>query len=114
MFAESINYTDVVLEGLKAIITLILVIVLSKAGNKYPQLSGGAWGTIIFGFVLMFIGFLFDVSDEIINYDASDLASKAESAVEEGSLIIGLILVTVGFSKWFNFVGRMLGLKASD
>ncbi|MEZ5592450.1 MAG: hypothetical protein R3F53_17800 [Gammaproteobacteria bacterium] len=112
MFAESIDMTDVVLEGLKALTTLVLVVVLSRAGKRYPQLSGGAWGMIIFGFVLMFIGFLFDFSDEIINYDASDIASKAESLIEEASLIIGLIMVTVGFSKWFNFVGRMMGLKA--
>lgn len=111
MFVDSINMTDVVLEGLKVLTTLILIIILINAGKRYPQLSGGTWHIIIFGFVLMFTGFLFDFSDEIINYEANPIAENIEGLVEESTLIIGLILVTFGFKNWFSFIGRILGLK---
>ena len=111
MFVNSIDMTDVVLEGLKVIITLILIIILIKAGRRFPQLSGGGWRIVIFGFVLMFLGFLFDFSDEIINYKVDQIANEFESLIEEISLITGLILVTFGFKNWFSFIGRILGLK---
>ena len=66
---------------------------------------------VIFGFVLMFFGFLFDFSDEIINYASNPILEDAEGFIEEISLIGGLILVTLGFKSWFSFIGRILGLK---
>lgn len=114
MFVDSINMTDVVFEGLKALVTLILIFILIGASKRFPQLSGSAWRMVIFGFVLMFFGFLFDWSDEIINYEAYPVLENIESLVEELSLIIGLILVSYGFKNWFSFVGRILGLKPSS
>lgn len=111
MLLENINMTDVVLEGLKVVITLILVLILGGAGKRFPQLSGGGWRIVIFGFILMFFGFLFDFSDEIINYEINPVFETIEGFIEEGSLIGGLILVTLGFKSWFGFVGRILGLK---
>jgi len=111
MFIDDINLVDFVLEGTKAFVMLILIFILSNAGRRYPELSGeSSWNWIIFGFMLMFIGFLFDWSDEFINYEASSTADSIEAAIEEISLIGGLILTTIGFSKWFSFVGRILGL----
>lgn len=111
MFLDSVNMTDVVLEGLKVLTTFILIVILIRAGGRFPQLSGGGWRIVIFGFVLMFFGFLFDFSDEIINYEANPVAENIEGLIEEASLIGGLILVTFGFKNWFSFIGRILGLK---
>ncbi len=113
MFVDSINMVDVILEGAKALSMLILILIIFSAGSQYPQLSKGPWNLILFGFILMFLGFLADTSDEVINYEMSDTLATIQSSFEELTLIIGLILVTVGFKKWFEFVGRFLGLKSS-
>lgn len=111
MFIEDLNMVDLALEGSKALGMLILLFILSRAGRRYPELSSErSWNLIIFGFILMFVGFLFDWSDEFINYEASAVADSLESAIEEISLIGGLAMVTIGFSMWFSFVGRVLGL----
>ncbi len=113
--ADTINILDVVLEGAKALIMVVLVIIIWGAGRKFPQLSGGSWNLIIFGFMLMAVGFFFDFSDELINYESAEMPSiisTLQSIIEEGCLIGGLLLVTIGFKKWFNFVGRFLGLKS--
>jgi hypothetical protein len=112
MLVDSINVVDVVLEGFKAICMLFLFIIMSRAGAKYPQLSKGPWKYILLGFFLMFLGFLADTSDEIINYEVSASLDTVQSMFEELTLIIGLILTTIGFSNWFQFVGRFLGLKS--
>ncbi len=113
MFVDSINLVDVVLEGAKAVCMLVLFLIISNAGTQYPQLSKGPWKLILFGFFLMFLGFLADTSDEIIDYEMSDTLATIQSSFEELTLITGLILTTVGFKKWFEFVGRFLGLKSS-
>ena len=111
MFIEDINMVDLSLEGAKAVGMLILLFILGHAGRRYPELSSeGSWNLILFGFMLMFVGFLFDWSDEFINYEISAMADSIESAIEEISLIGGLAMVTIGFSMWFSFVGRVLGL----
>ncbi len=112
MFVESVDMVDVLLEGIKAISVLVLFFIITQAGNRYPQLKKGSWKYITFGFFLMFLGFVADTSDEIINYDMSPWLSSAQSFFEEGTLIIGLILVTIGFKQWFEFVGRFLGLNS--
>ncbi len=109
--AASVDLLDLLLEGAKALVMLVLVVIMYRAGGKYPQLASGPWGLITSGFLLMFIGFLFDWSDEFVNYDASVMAAQAEAIIEETSLIIGLIMVTVGFGKWFVFVARFMGLE---
>ena len=111
MFIEDINLVDLTLEGAKALGMLVLLFILGRAGRRYPELSSeGSWNLIIFGFMLMFVGFLFDWSDEFINYEISAMADSIESAIEEITLIGGLAMVTLGFSMWFSFVGRVLGL----
>ncbi len=111
MFVDSINWVDVALEGGKAICMLVLLFIVINAGGRYPQLTKGPWKFITFGFMLMFLGFLADASDEIINYEVSKVVDAMQSMFEELTLIIGLILTTIGFNRWFDFVGRFLGLK---
>ncbi|MCP4487655.1 MAG: hypothetical protein GY820_10120 [Gammaproteobacteria bacterium] len=113
MFIESINWVDVGLEGTKAISMLVMLVIVRNSGARYPQIAKGPWKFIGIGFTLMFLGFLCDTSDEIINYEANDAVAVAQSMFEELTLICGLVLATIGFSGWFDFVGRFLGLKKS-
>ncbi len=109
---SDISWLDVVLEGLKVLGMLGLVIVLWRTGRRYPDLATRSWSLILAAFVLMFIGFAFDWSDEVLNYPAWPVAEAVEAWIEELSLIGGLILATIGFTGWFTFVARFMGLKA--
>lgn len=112
MFLEYINLVDVVLEGLKVIGMIFLIFTLLRAGKRYPFLSGSRWNVIVNGFILMLIGFTFDWSDEFLNYEASPVLETLEAFIEEIGLIGGLFLVTVGFSRWFEFISRFLDIEA--
>lgn len=107
MLVEQINYTDLIIEGIKAGLVLALIFILWRCGKKYPDLAGGSWNLIIFGFIGIEMGMLLDWSDEIIDYATFDLL---ETMIEEGSSMLGFVLITVGFSRWFEFVGKFLGM----
>ena len=114
MFLEDINIVDVVLEGLKAIGMIFLIFTLLRASKRYPSLSGSRWNLIVNGFILMLVGFIFDWSDEFLNYEASPILETLEAFIEEIGLIGGLFLVTVGFNRWFEFISRFLGIEAKS
>jgi hypothetical protein len=106
-FIENIDYIDIVIESVKAILVLALIFILLRCGKKYPDLAGGSWNLIIFGFIFIDIGMILDVSDEIIDYASFNLL---ESIIEEGAVMLGFVLITVGFGRWFEFVGKFLGM----
>lgn len=90
-----------------------LIFILWSSGKKYPELSGGSWNLILLGFIFIAIGMALDWSDEIINYKGVELFDLVETIIEEGILMLGFVLVTIGFNKWFAFVGRFLGINRS-
>jgi hypothetical protein len=110
MLIENINYIDLITEGIKAILVLVLIFILWRCGKKYPELAGGSWNLIIFGFIGIDFAMFLDWSDEIVSYRSIDLL---ETIIEEGSSMLGFVLITVGFSKWFEFVGKFLGMDRS-
>jgi hypothetical protein len=112
MFVENISYIDLVTEGVKASLVFALLIILWRCGKKYPDLAGGSWNLILIGFIFVDIGMFLDLSDEIISYrNTSQVVDLVESIIEEGSSMLGFVLITVGFSKWFQFVGKFLGME---
>lgn len=111
MIVEDINVVDFVLEAIKAALVLGLIFVLWASGKKYPELSGGSWNLILIGFICILVGMILDWTDEIIYYGAIEVVDLIESIIEEGILMLGFILVTIGFNKWFAFVGRFLGIS---
>lgn len=111
MFVEHIDHTDIIIEGIKALLVLALLFVLWRCGRKYPELSGGSWNLIIIGFFCIEMGMLLDWSDEIINYDSLHI-DLIETIIEEGMSMVGFVLTTIGFSKWFEFVGKFLGMDS--
>ena len=113
MLVEHIDLVDFILEGIKAALVCGLVFILWHSGKKYPELSGGSWNLILFGFICMAIGLILDWSDEVINYGELEGIDIVETVIEEGILMLGFVLVTIGFNKWFAFVGRFLGINRS-
>ncbi len=114
MFVDPINIVDAILEGIKATLVFSLVFILWRSGKKYPELSGGSWNLILFGFICIAIGLMLDFSDEFIDYGSIiATADIIETIIEEGVLMLGFVLVTIGFNKWFAFVGRFLGINHS-
>jgi len=113
MFVDHIIFIDVLLEGIKAMLVCSLVFVLWRSGKRYPELSGGSWNLILVGFIFISIGLLLDLSDEFINYKVTEIVNVVEAVIEEGIIMLGFVLVTIGFKKWFTFVGRFLGIKRS-
>ena len=108
---SEISIIDVVLEGIKVLGMCFLLGTLVGAGNRYPALAGKEWNIIIIGFVLMLVGFAIDWSDEWIDYEAlGNNVVFLQAFIEEAGLIGGLFLVTYGFSRWFNFVSRFMGI----
>lgn len=114
MLIENISYIDLVVEAIKAALVLALIFILWRCGKKYPELAGGSWNLIIIGFICIDFGMFLDVSDEIIGYrDAGTVVDLLETVIEEGSSMLGFVLITVGFGKWFDFVGKFLGMERS-
>ncbi len=113
MIVENIDVVDFVLEAIKAALVLGLIFILWSSGKKYPELSGGSWNLILVGFICMAVGLILDWTDEVINYGAVELVDLIETVIEEGILMLGFVLVTIGFNKWFAFVGRFLGINRS-
>jgi hypothetical protein len=114
MWVENISYIDLVVEGIKAALVLALIFILWRCGKKYPELAGGSWNLIIIGFICIDFGMLLDWSDEMISYrDAGTMIDLVETIIEEGSSMLGFVLITIGFSKWFEFVGKFLGMSRS-
>ncbi len=112
VLVEHISYIDIITESIKAILVLALLVILWRCGKRYPDLAGGSWNLILIGFVCIDIGMFLDVSDEIISYrNTSDLVDLVENTIEEGCSMLGFVLITVGFSKWFQFVGKFLGME---
>ncbi len=112
MFLDDISLADILLEGLKVLGMIFLIWTLLDVADQYPSLAGRRWNIIIYGFVLMLIGFAIDWTDEFINYEASPLLNNLEVFVEEIGLIGGLFLVTLGFKSWFKFMSRFLGITS--
>jgi hypothetical protein len=113
MWIEHVNFIDLVVEGIKAILVLALIVTLWRSGKRYPELAGGSWNLIILGFVCIETGMLLDWSDETIDYNAIGI-DLIETVIEEGILTLGFILITIGFDKWFEFIGRFLGISRQD
>ena len=113
MLVEHIDLVDFILEGIKTALVFGLVFILWRSGKKYPELSGGSWNLILLGFICMAIGLMLDWSDEVINYGEIEVVDIIETVIEEGVLMLGFVLVTIGFNKWFAFVGRFLGINRS-
>ena len=114
MFLSDVSFADILLEGLKVVGMIFLLVTLVNAAEQYPSMAGNRWNIIIYGFILMLVGFTIDWTDEFIDYEASPLVSYLQAFIEEMGLIGGLFLVTFGFKRWFKFINRFLGIPSKN
>lgn len=114
MFLSDVSFADILLEGLKVVGMIFLLLTLVNASEQYPSIAGKRWNIIIYGFILMLIGFAIDWTDEFIDYEASAQTAYLQAFIEEMGLIGGLFLVTFGFKRWFKFISRFLGISSNN
>jgi hypothetical protein len=111
MLVQSPDWFRLLLEGVQVIAAAALLVVLVRAGRKYPEISTASWQWVIAGFVMMLIASLVDFADEIFNFSATYMPNLFATFISRGGMITGLILAALGFSTWFEFMVRFLGLK---
>ena len=92
-------------ESLGFVTSAILFIVILLAGRRYPSLVEGNWRLVVVGFFMFMLGFGIDFADEFELFD-SDLYNTLETLFLSG----GLLLAAVGFSRWFAFMARFMGV----
>ena len=111
MLIQSPDWFRVLLEGVQVIAMVALLAVLVRAGRKYPEIATTSWQWVIAGFVMTLLASLVDLSDEFVNYSVAYMPYLFATFISEAGLIGGLILAAMGFSTWFEFMARFLGLK---
>lgn len=111
MLVQSPDWFRLLLEGVQVIAGAALLVVLVRAGRKYPEISTTSWQWVVVGFAMMLLASLVDFTDEIFNYGAAYMPNLFATFISTGGMIAGLILAALGFSSWFEFMARFLGLK---
>jgi uncharacterized membrane protein len=114
MLMQSPDWFKVMLEGIQVAAMIGLVVVLVRAGQKYQEIATTSWQWVVAGFVMMLVASVVDFSDEFVNYEASYMPYLFATFIAKAGMIGGLILAAMGFSTWFEFMARFLGLKPNE
>jgi uncharacterized membrane protein len=114
MLMQSPDWFKIVLEGIQVVAMIGLVVVLVRAGQKYQEIATASWQWVVAGFVMMLVASIVDLSDEFVNYEASYMPYLFATFIAKAGMIGGLILAAMGFSTWFEFMARFLGLKPKE
>ncbi len=99
------------LEGVQVVAVAVLLLVLVRAGRRYPQIATSSWEWIIVGFAMILVATVVDFSDQIFDYSATYMPYLFATFISEVGMVGGLILAAMGFATWFEFMARFLGLK---
>lgn len=114
MLLQAPEWFRLVLEGIQVIALVVLLAVLVRAGRRYPQIATSSWQWVIIGFAMMLVATIVDFSDEIFDYGATYMPYLFATFISEVGLVAGLILAAMGFSTWFEFMARFLGLTPKE
>jgi hypothetical protein len=114
MLVESLDWFTILLEGIQVIAMIVLLFVLIRAGRKYPEIATTSWQWVIAGFAMMLLASVVDFSDAFFNYSASYMPYLFSIFISKAGMIGGLVLAAMGFSTWFEFMARFLGLKPKE
>jgi hypothetical protein len=108
---QSPDWFRLVLEATTVIAGVALLIILVRAGRKYPEIATTSWQWVVVGFVMIVVASFVDFSDEIFDYRATYMPNLFATFITGAGMIGGLILAAMGFATWFEFMARFLGLK---
>jgi hypothetical protein len=111
MLVQSPDWFRPLLEGVQVIAGAVLLVVLVRAGRRYPEISTASWQWVVAGFAMILLASLVDFTDEIFNFSATYMPNLFATFISRGGMIAGLVLAALGFSTWFEFMARFLGLK---
>jgi hypothetical protein len=111
MLVQSLDWFRPLLEGVQVVAAVVLLVVLVRAGRKYPEIATTSWQWVVAGFAMISVASVVDFTDEIFNYGAAYLPGLFATFLSGAGMVVGLILAAMGFSTWFEFMARFLGLK---
>jgi len=114
MLDQSLDWFRLLLEGIQVIAAAVLLVVLVRAGRKYPEIATTSWQWVVVGFAMILVASLVDFTDEIFDYSAAYLPGLFATFLSGAGMLSGLILAAMGFSTWFEFMARFLGLRPRD
>jgi hypothetical protein len=114
MLVQSLDWFRPLLQGIQVIAAAVLLVVLVRAGRKYPEIATTSWQWVIVGFAMIFIASLVDFTDEIFDYGAAYLPGLFATFLSGAGMVGGLVLAALGFSTWFEFMARFLGLRPRE
>ena len=114
MLVQSPDWFKVLLEGIQVIATIALLAVLVRAGRKYREIATTSWQWVIVGFAMMLLASVVDFSDAFFDYSAAYMPYLFATFISKAGMIGGLVLAAMGFSTWFEFMARFLGLRPKE
>ncbi len=114
MLVQSPDWFRLFLEAIQVIAMVVLLVVLVRAGRRYPEIATTSWQWVVVGFTMMLFASLVDFTDEVFNYKAAYMPNLFATFISKAGMIGGLILAAMGFSTWFEFMARFLGLRPKE
>jgi hypothetical protein len=114
LLVQSPDWFRVVFEAMTVIAAAALLVVLVRAGRRYPEIATTSWQWVVVGFIMIVVARLVDLSDELINYRAAYVANVIATFIAEAGMICGLILAAMGFATWFEFMARFFRLRRKE
>src|SRR3972149_5759815 len=99
--------TDIVLELIRAVITLVIFVHLVTVGKRADIFKKSGWSYIIGGFSLILFGMLIDLSDNFPSLDRFVLIGDTpyEAFLEKVvGYLLGFALLAVGFWRWLPHI----------
>ena len=114
LLVQSPDWFRLLLEAATVIAGAALLVVLVRAGRKYPEIATTSWQWVVVGFVMIVVASVVDFSDEIFDYGATYMPNLFATFITEAGMICGLILAAMGFATWFEFMARFLGLRRKE
>jgi hypothetical protein len=101
---------DVIVETLRAVVTLILVLYLWRIGTREQLQKQKGWSHIMAGFILILFATLLDITDNfpILNDFIIVGKTHTESVLEKLiGYLGGFIVLFIGFTQWIPIVGKL-------
>lgn len=105
---------DLVLEGVRGVVLLLIVVFLYFAGKKRSDISRRGWRLIIMGFGLLLFGSIMDVTDNFESLNRFVVVGDTETqAVLEKMVgfLGGFMLLAIGLLRWIPTVASIDRVK---